>query len=128
MNALVHSRAWLLLGWSMIHFLWVGGAVLIATGVLRLLLQRATPNVRYAVAVATLVILVASPALVAVRLAPRSLADAESGVARRLATRSSMCPISRRLPRTTRTGRLPRRKLSQPHRPSRRLIWRRSRR
>ena len=56
------SRAWLLLGWSMIHFLWVGGAVLIATGVLRLLLQRATPNVRYAVAVATLaVILVASP-------------------------------------------------------------------
>jgi beta-lactamase regulating signal transducer with metallopeptidase domain len=87
MNALVHSRAWLLLGWSMIHFLWVGGAVLIATGVLRLLLQRATPNVRYAVAVATLVILVASPALVAVRLAPRSLADAESaslGVSRAL--------------------------------------------
>jgi beta-lactamase regulating signal transducer with metallopeptidase domain len=78
MNALVHSRAWLLLGWSMIHFLWVGGAVLVAAGMLRLLLRRAAPNVRYAVAIATLVVLVAAPALVAMRLAPRSLAELEA--------------------------------------------------
>ncbi len=78
MNALVHSRAWLLLGWSMIHFLWLGAAVLVAAGILRLLLRRTPPNARYTLAVATLMILVASPALVAIRLAPRSLVDAES--------------------------------------------------
>ena len=78
MIALVHSRAWLLLGWSMIHFLWLGAAVLVAAGILRLLLRRAPPNARYTLAVATLMILVASPALVAIRLAPRSLIDTES--------------------------------------------------
>src|SRR5690348_4161045 len=106
MNALVHSRAWLLLGWSMIHFLWVGAAVLVAAGALRLLLRRAAPNGRYVFAVATLVLLVAAPALVAIRLAPRSLADLETAppeVARTmvdvpyqpgLATNNSARPIS----------------------------------
>ena len=46
MNALVYSRAWLLLGWSMIHFLWVGAALLVAAGMLRLLLRRASPTQR----------------------------------------------------------------------------------
>ncbi|HKD35801.1 MAG TPA: M56 family metallopeptidase [Pirellulales bacterium] len=78
MNALVHSRVWLLLGWSMIHFLWVGALLLIAVGALRLLLRRASPSVRYAVALLGFVSLAAAPAVVATKLAPRSLAAFET--------------------------------------------------
>ncbi len=78
MNALVHSRTWLLLGWTMIHFLWIGVLLLVAAGALRLLLRRASPNIRYAVALLALVALAAAPAVVATIVAPRSLAVFEA--------------------------------------------------
>ncbi len=78
MNSLMHSRIWLLLGWSILHYLWVGAALLVAAGAARLLLRRCARNVRYAVALLALLMLAVAPVLIYETLAPRSLAAFET--------------------------------------------------
>lgn len=60
---------WLLAGWTMLHFLWVGALVGVATAVLRLALRRASANVRYATMMLSLTILAAAPVAIAIVLA-----------------------------------------------------------
>ena len=51
-NSVAGSRYWVAAGWTMLHFLWVGLAMCALALVLRRLLDRAAPQVRYAVVVA----------------------------------------------------------------------------
>ena len=51
---------WQLAGWTMLHFLWLGVAVGIVAAVARLVLRRAAPVVRYAVAVGYFALLAAA--------------------------------------------------------------------
>jgi beta-lactamase regulating signal transducer with metallopeptidase domain len=55
------GEMWQLAGWTMVHFLWLGALVGVAAAVSRLVLRRASANVRYVVALAWLVVLVALP-------------------------------------------------------------------
>src|SRR6476469_6226083 len=55
------ENMWLLAGWTMIHFLWLGTLVAMAALACRWSLGRASANVRYAVALSCLVLLVALP-------------------------------------------------------------------
>ncbi len=59
------NNAWLVAGWTMIHFLWLGTLVAVAALLGRLLLRRASPNVRYLTALACLAILAALPVAIA---------------------------------------------------------------
>ena len=56
---------WQLAGWTMLHFLWLGTLVGLVAGACRLLLRQASPNVRYATAVTTLVVLASLPLSIA---------------------------------------------------------------
>ncbi len=49
------------LGWALLHFLWQGALVALLYASLRVILQRRTANVRYAVACGALVLMLASP-------------------------------------------------------------------
>ncbi|MBI3863734.1 MAG: polysaccharide biosynthesis/export family protein [Planctomycetia bacterium] len=49
------SRYWLAAGGTMLHFIWIGGAVWIAAAAVRSLMSRSGPRVRYAVALGMLV-------------------------------------------------------------------------
>ncbi len=60
-----HSDLWTLAGWTMIHFLWLGTLIAVAALVCRLLLRRASPNIRYMTALACLAILAALPVAIA---------------------------------------------------------------
>ncbi len=64
MNAILFANsttAWLVAGWTMVHFLWLGAIVAAAAFIARALLRRTSPNLRYAVALACLAILAALP-------------------------------------------------------------------
>ncbi len=73
MNALLsletnvgNIAAWHLAGWTMLHYLWLGALVGLAAGVGRLLLRRASANVRYVAALSFLAVLAALPMGIAV--------------------------------------------------------------
>src|SRR5688572_15579246 len=59
------EAAWRLAGWTMIHFVWVGAAIALFTLAVRLVLRRASPNLRYVVTLA---------AFAAITLAPLAIA------------------------------------------------------
>ena len=63
------TNIWLLAGWTMIHFLWLGTLVAAAGFLVRLLLHRIAPNVRYVAALACLAILAVLPIGIATWLA-----------------------------------------------------------
>jgi beta-lactamase regulating signal transducer with metallopeptidase domain/biopolymer transport protein ExbD/C-terminal processing protease CtpA/Prc len=68
MNAILFAdatNAWLLAGWTMIHFLWLGTLVAMAAFFCRWLLRRASANLRYAVSIACLSLLAALPVAIA---------------------------------------------------------------
>jgi beta-lactamase regulating signal transducer with metallopeptidase domain len=60
--------SWQTVGWTMVHFLWLGTAVGAAAALLCWMLRRAEPNTRYVCALASLAILSALPVAVAVWL------------------------------------------------------------
>ena len=60
---------WLGIGWTMLHFLWVGGVIAAGSAVVLRQLRAATAEVRYAVALASLVLLALAPPAIAWRLA-----------------------------------------------------------
>jgi hypothetical protein len=64
----MNASLWQLAGWTMIHSLWLGAAVALAGGFLRVAARRAAPNVRYAISLATLAALAATPLAAAVWL------------------------------------------------------------
>ena len=57
----MNASLWQLAGWTMIHSLWLGAAVALAGGFFRLAARRAAPNTRYAISLATLATLAATP-------------------------------------------------------------------
>ncbi|HYO24227.1 MAG TPA: M56 family metallopeptidase, partial [Lacipirellulaceae bacterium] len=62
-------NAWLLTGWTMLHFLWIGTLVAAAGAVVRLACRRASPNLRYAASLATLLAVACTPFVIACLLA-----------------------------------------------------------
>ncbi len=68
-EAMTGSRAWMLAGWTMIHFLWVGGAIGTLAGAARLAMRRATPEIRYGAALLSLGLMAVSPVAIAWRIA-----------------------------------------------------------
>jgi beta-lactamase regulating signal transducer with metallopeptidase domain len=75
MNALFRfdsGELWHLVGWTMLHFLWLGTLVGVAAGACRLCLRRAAPNVRYVMSVAALLALALLPFAIATWLAEYS--------------------------------------------------------
>jgi beta-lactamase regulating signal transducer with metallopeptidase domain len=61
LSAFAGLQVWHIAGWTMLHFLWLGTAVAAMAIVVRLLLRRAAPNVRYTVALGCLALLAALP-------------------------------------------------------------------
>ena len=61
-------------GWTLLHFLWQGAAIAVATGALLHLLRNSSPQARYAVACAALALMLAAPIGTALTLtgSPRS--------------------------------------------------------
>ncbi|QDT76161.1 M56 family metallopeptidase [Lacipirellula limnantheis] len=57
----MNASLWQLAAWTMIHSLWLGAAVALAGGFLRLACRRAAPNTRYAISLATLAALTLTP-------------------------------------------------------------------
>ena len=57
----MNASLWQLAGWTMIHSLWLGAIVALAGGFLRLACRRAAPHTRYAISLATLALLAATP-------------------------------------------------------------------
>ncbi len=66
------SDLWLIAGWTMVHFLWLGALVGAAAAVCRLLLRRAVASVRYAFMVAWLIALATLPIATAAWLCSNS--------------------------------------------------------
>src|SRR5689334_6096570 len=60
-----HSDLWLLAGWTMVHFLWLGTLVGLAALISRWLLRRASANIRYAIGLSCLALLTVLPAAIA---------------------------------------------------------------
>ena len=76
------SDLWLLTGWTMIHFMWLGTLVALAALLLRTLLRRASAGVRYTAALACMCALVALPLAIAVwiqRDIPQLATEARAG-------------------------------------------------
>src|SRR5688572_17716355 len=61
LNSVAGSRYWVAAGWTMLHFLWVGLAITGLTLLLRRLLDRAAPEIRYAAVFACFVALALVP-------------------------------------------------------------------
>lgn len=61
--------AWHLAGWTMIHYLWIGGLIGVVAYLLRLPIRRRTPNLRYALTLACFFALAAAPVGIATWLA-----------------------------------------------------------
>ena len=59
------QQGWNVVGWTMLYFLAAGTVVLLLGGVLRVLLRRATPNIRYATSLATFAALALLPLVIA---------------------------------------------------------------
>ena len=68
-EAMTGSRAWMLAGWTMIHFLWVGGAIGTLAAAARLAMRRASPEIRHGAALLSLGLMAVSPAAIAWRIA-----------------------------------------------------------
>ncbi|MGP0065221.1 MAG: M56 family metallopeptidase [Isosphaeraceae bacterium] len=60
-NLLTASPAWTAAGWTMLHLLWVGTAIGLASALLRRLLRSARPELRYAIAMLGLASLAITP-------------------------------------------------------------------
>jgi hypothetical protein len=58
-------NAWLLAGWTMLHFLWVGALAAAAGAIVRLAVRRCGPNVRYAASLAMLAAVACAPVVIA---------------------------------------------------------------
>jgi beta-lactamase regulating signal transducer with metallopeptidase domain len=67
-DAMMGSRPWLTAGWTMLHFLWVGGALGLAAAAGRLVLRRAAPEARYGFALLCLGVTAVAPAAIAMCL------------------------------------------------------------
>ncbi len=70
---------WLGIGWTMLHFLWIGSLIAATVAIILQHLRRASPEARYAVALAGLVLLGLAPPVIAWRLA-RELNSDRSGL------------------------------------------------
>jgi beta-lactamase regulating signal transducer with metallopeptidase domain len=55
---------WLAIGWTMLHFLWVGGLIGLASAMALLVLRRASAELRYGVALASLALLALAPVVI----------------------------------------------------------------
>ncbi len=55
---------WLAIGWTMLHFLWVGGLIGVGAALALRALDRASAEVRYGVALASLALLALAPAVI----------------------------------------------------------------
>ncbi|WP_435009096.1 M56 family metallopeptidase [Tundrisphaera lichenicola] len=55
------STVWMASGWTMIHLVWVGTLIGLMAAIARLTLRSARPEIRYAVALVALMLLIASP-------------------------------------------------------------------
>ena len=62
---LTESRTWLLAGWTMLHFLWVGTLIALVNAALRRMLRRAPPEARYGLALLGFATMAATPVLIA---------------------------------------------------------------
>ncbi|SIO41760.1 BlaR1 peptidase M56 [Singulisphaera sp. GP187] len=65
LTALTASRPWLLVGWTMLHFLWVGGLLGLVAAGLRRVLRKARPELRYTIAMLGLAALAGAPVVIA---------------------------------------------------------------
>jgi WD40 repeat protein/beta-lactamase regulating signal transducer with metallopeptidase domain len=63
------TSLWLAIGWTMLHFLWIGCVIWAGSAVVLRQLRAATAEVRYAVALASLVLLALAPPAIAWQLA-----------------------------------------------------------
>ena len=68
LEALTRSPAWIVAGWTMLHFLWVGAIIGGAAVSGRWALRSAGSNVRYAFALLCLSALALAPVLIAARV------------------------------------------------------------
>ncbi len=76
------ATLWLGIGWTMLHFLWLGIVVAAGTAAALRVLRGASPEMRYAVALAGMAMLALAPAAIAWRLA-RSSNSVEFGYSAR---------------------------------------------
>src|SRR5450631_751310 len=63
---------WQIVGWTMLHFLWLGTAIGATALACRVLVRRAPASIRYVVAMASMLALAASPVVVAAWLVSRT--------------------------------------------------------
>jgi beta-lactamase regulating signal transducer with metallopeptidase domain len=85
---LATSEAWAALGWTMLHFLWIGAILGLVAAAGRRASRRASADVQYAHALICLLVLAAAPAVIAARVwgempapAPAPMPDPASGLA-----------------------------------------------
>ncbi len=67
-EALTGSRPWLAAGWTMLHFLWVGGTLGLVAAVGRRTLRSARPEIRYGFALSCLAALALTPVAIVLLL------------------------------------------------------------
>jgi bla regulator protein BlaR1 len=60
-------------GWTLLHFVWQGAAIAAATRLLLRLMERRSPNMRYAIACAGLIGMLVAPAATARVLWPTAV-------------------------------------------------------
>src|SRR5262245_32708844 len=62
------TTLWLAAGWTMLHFLWVGGFIRVGAAIVRRTLRGASAETRYAAALSSLALLALAPGAIAWRL------------------------------------------------------------
>ncbi|CAN5613989.1 hypothetical protein BH23PLA1_BH23PLA1_13980 [soil metagenome] len=62
------QRAWWVIGWTMLHYLWIGGSIGLFAAAGRLWLRASGPDLRHGFSLACLVVLAIAPVGIAVRL------------------------------------------------------------
>jgi beta-lactamase regulating signal transducer with metallopeptidase domain/peptidoglycan/xylan/chitin deacetylase (PgdA/CDA1 family) len=82
MNALLAHPVFQLVGWTLLHFVWQGALVALAYAGVSLSLRRSTANLRYAVACAALLVMLALPVLTFFQLNSTANAVAASDLER----------------------------------------------
>ena len=98
-EAMTGSRPWLTAGWTMLHFLWIGGALGLAAAAGRLVLRRAAPEVRYGFALLCLASMAVAPAAIGLYLSGTTEPRAAAAIPRTaegppLPRPSGMMPVS----------------------------------